>query len=86
MIEAAWAVTRIKNTFYSGCYYCIAARRGKKHALIAISCSMPIMVYNILVNNLVYNELGGDYSKTKIEIKRRKYLTAELSKLAMMYR
>jgi transposase len=81
MTEAAWAATRTKNTFYSERYHRIAARRGKKCALIAVAYSMLTTVYNILVSNAEYNELGAEYVKSKIEKRRKKYLTAELSKL-----
>ena len=81
MTEAAWAATRTKNTFYSERYHRIAARRGKKRALIAIAYSMLTTVYNILADNVAYNELGAQYVKSRIEKKRKKYLTAELSKL-----
>ena len=81
MTEAAWAATRTKNTFYSERYHRIAARRGKKRALIAIAYSMLTTVYNILADNVAYNELGAQYVKSRIEKKRKKFLTAELSKL-----
>lgn len=81
MTEAAWAATRTKNTFYSELYHRVAARRGKKRALIAVAYSMLTTVYNILASNAEYNELGAEYVKSKIEKRLKKYLTAELSKL-----
>ena len=81
MTEAAWASTRTKNTFYSERYHRIAARRGKKRALIAVAYSMLTTVYNILANNVTYNELGAEFVTLLIEKKRKRYLTAELAKL-----
>jgi transposase len=81
MTEAAWASTRTKNTFYSERYHRIAARRGKKRALIAVAYSMLTTVYNILANNVTYNELGAEFVTLLIEKKRKKYLTTELTKL-----
>ena len=75
------AATRTKNTFYSARYHRLAARRGKKRALIAIGHSILKSVYHILNDNVKYKELGADYLNEKIEAKRKKYLQSELKKL-----
>jgi hypothetical protein len=59
----------------------LAARRGKKRALIAIGHSILKTVYHILNENVPYKELGADYLNAKIEAKRTKYLQNELKKL-----
>jgi hypothetical protein len=77
----AWAATRTKNTFYSARYHRLAARRGKKRALIAVGHSILKSVYHILSGKAPYRELGADYLNNKIEAKRKKYLKTELEKL-----
>ena len=79
--EAAWAATRTKNTFFSERYHRIAARRGKKRALIAVGHSLLISVYLILSTGARYHELGAQYVQAKIENKRKNYLKGELQKL-----
>lgn len=79
--EAAWAATRTKNTFFSERYHRIAARRGKKRALIAVGHSQLTSVYLILSTGARYHELGAQYVQAKIEHKRKNYLKAELQKL-----
>lgn len=79
--EAAWAAIRTKNTFFSERYHRIAARRGKKRALIAVGHSQLISVYLILSTGARYHELGAQYVQAKIERKRKNYLKAELQKL-----
>ena len=79
--EAAWAATRTKNTFFSERYHRIAARRGKKRALIAVGHSQLISVYLILSTGARYHELGAQYVQAKIERKRKNYLKSELQKL-----
>ena len=79
--EAAWAATRTKNTFFSERYHRIAARRGKKRALIAVGHSQLISVYLILSTGSRYHELGAQYMQSKIEQKRKVYLSSELKKL-----
>lgn len=67
--EAAWAATRIKNTFYSARYHKLAARRGKKRALIAVEHSILKSVYHVLSGVEEYRELGADYVKQIVEKK-----------------
>ena len=77
----AWAATRTKNTYYSARYHRLAARRGKKRALIAVGHSILKSVYHILSGKEHYRELGADYLNSKIEVKRKTYLKKELEKL-----
>jgi hypothetical protein len=80
-VEAAWAATRTKNTFYSARYHRLAARRGKKRALIAVGHSILKSVYHVLKDTCEYRELGADYLNAKQEKKRKLYLKTELEKL-----
>ena len=59
----------------------MAARRGKKRAIIAIGHSILKSVYHILSGNEAYKELGAEYLNSKLEAKRTKYLQSELKKL-----
>lgn len=79
--EAAWAATRTKNTFFSEKYHRIAARRGKKRALIAVGHALITAVYIVLSTGASYKELGPQYVPGKIENKRKAYLTSELVKM-----
>lgn len=81
LVEIAWAATRTKNTFYSARYHKLAGRRGKKRALIAIGHSILKSVYHILSEGVEYKELGADYINSRLEAKRKAYLTKELEKL-----
>jgi transposase len=81
LTEIAWAATRTKNTFYHARYHKLAARRGKKRALIAVGHSILKSVYHILKNNSDYKELGAAYLISRTEVKRKAYLKSELSKL-----
>lgn len=59
--EAAWAATRTKNTFYSARYHRLAARRGKKRALVAVGHSILKSVWHVLKEVCEYKELGAEY-------------------------
>lgn len=81
LTEAGWAASRTKNTFYWARYHRLAARRGKKRALIAVGHSLLKSVYHVLKDNCEYKELGGEYLDKKQEKKRKDYLKKELEKL-----
>lgn len=59
----------------------MAARRGKKRALIAVGHSILKSVYHILKDTCEYKELGADYLVERTKAKRKTYLRGELSKL-----
>lgn len=61
MTECAWCATRTKDTYFSARYKRIAARRGKKRALVAIAAEMLKVVYHMLKDGTAYKELGADY-------------------------
>jgi hypothetical protein len=81
LTEIAWAATRTKNTFYHARYHKLAARRGKKRALIAVGHSILKSVYHILSDMSDYKELGAEYLVSRTEAKRKAYLKGELGKL-----
>ena len=81
MVEAAWAASRTKNTFYKARYHRLAARRGKKRAIVAVAHSILKSVYHVLKDNISYKELGADYLNSRMEEKRKKYLKSELKKM-----
>jgi len=81
LTEIAWAATRTKNTFYHARYHKLAARRGKKRALIAVGHSILKSVYHILSDMSEYKELGAEYLISRTEAKRKAYLKGELGKL-----
>jgi len=78
---AAWAATRTKNTFYSARYHRLAARRGKKRALVAVGHSILKSVWHVLKEACEYKELGAEYLNQRMEQKRKNYLKKELEAL-----
>ncbi|AVK82077.1 IS110 family transposase [Lysinibacillus sp. B2A1] len=56
MCEAAWAVSRSRNRWLANKYWSLAARRGKKKALVAISHRMLRIIYSMLLNKEPYKE------------------------------
>jgi transposase len=81
MCEAAWAAAHSQNTYFAAQFGRIAARRGKKRALIAVAHSLLVVAYQILKNKKHYRELGDDFfdGLHKDQVKRR--LVQRLAKL-----
>jgi transposase len=61
LTQAAWAASHTKNTYLSAQYRRIAARRGRKKAIVAVAHSILVIAYHLVKNEETYRELGGDY-------------------------
>jgi len=61
LVQAAWAATRKKDSYFQAQYRRLAARRGKKRAILAVAHSLLTVIYHMLKNGSTYQELGGDY-------------------------
>jgi len=62
LVEAAWAASRSKDSYFSAQFHRLRARRGDKRAAVAVAHSILIVVYHLLAEpEAVYHELGGDY-------------------------
>ena len=81
LVQAAWSAVRTKDTFLKARFHRLAARRGKKRAIVATAHSMLVSVWHMLTRRQPYQELGGDYfDQRKKEIKVG-YLIRRLEKL-----
>lgn len=61
LTEAAWAVSRTKDTYLAARYRRLAARRGKKRAIMAVGHSILVIAYHMLKSKRPYRELGADF-------------------------
>ncbi len=61
LVEAAWGAARTKATYLSAQYHRIAARRGKKRAVVAVAHSILVIIYRMLRDHAAYRDLGGNY-------------------------
>ncbi len=81
MTECAWCATRTKNTYFSARFKRIAARRGKKRALVAIAAEMLKVAYHMLKDGTAYIELGENYMDDRRKQLQIKYHKEQLNKL-----
>lgn len=81
LAEAAWAAGHTQHSYLGKQYRRLAARRGKKRALIAVAHTLLGIIYHMLKADVQYRDLGEDYfDKLKPEHYRR-YLVKRLESL-----
>jgi transposase len=61
LTQLAHAAARTKGTYLSALYQRLAARRGKKRAIIAVAHSMVVSAFHMLSRHEAYQELGSNY-------------------------
>jgi transposase len=81
MVQGAWSAVRTKETFLKARYHRLAARRGKKRAIVAIAHSMLVSAWHMLTYQQPYQELGGDYFDERKKEAKVSYLVRRLEKL-----
>jgi len=81
MVQGAWSAVRTKDTFLKSRYHRLAARRGKKRAIVAVAHSMLISAWHMLTYQRPYQELGGDYYDQRKKETKVSYMVRRLEKL-----
>jgi len=61
LVQVAHVACRMKQTQYYSLYCRIAARRGKKRALIAVAHAIVVTIHHLLSTGAFYQEPGPDY-------------------------
>lgn len=79
--EAAWAASHAKGSYLAARFRRLAARRGKKRALVAVAHTILVMIYHILKHDLEYHELGADFFDRREPERLRRYLVKRLQHL-----
>jgi transposase len=74
LVQAAWSASRARGTYLAAFYRRLAARRGRKRALVALGHTLLGIVYPLLRDGTDYADLGGDY----FERRDRERLTRRL--------
>ena len=73
LTEAAHGAAHTKQTYLAALYHRIAARRGKKKAVIAVAHAILVIVYHLLTRHEPYRELGANYfdERERKDVERR---------------
>jgi transposase len=78
MAEAAWAASHVKDSYLAAQFRRLAARRGKKRALLAVAHSLLVIIYHVLKHNVEYRDLGPDYFDRLEPERLKRYLVKRL--------
>jgi transposase len=76
LTQLAHAAASTKGTYLSALYQRLAARRGKKRAMIAVAHSMVVSAFHMLSRHEPYQELGINY----VDEQRRHHLVHRLTR------
>jgi transposase len=83
LIEAAWAASHGKGTYWAAKYKRLAKRLGKKRALVALGHNMLRIVYHLLKRRMRYTDLGSDYFDRRQVGRQRQRLVQRLEALGV---
>ncbi len=81
LMEAAWGASRTKGSYLGAQYRRLAARRGKKRALVAVGHTLLVIFYHMLEAAVPYNDLGPDFFDKLNPEQYRRYLVKRLENL-----
>jgi transposase len=76
LTQMAHAAAHTKGTYLSTLYHRLAARRGRKRAIIAVAHSMVVSAFHMLARQEPYHELGANY----FDEQQRHYLVDRLTR------
>jgi len=81
LVEVAHVASKMKQTYLGAQYRRIAARRGKKRALIAVGHTILSLVYTLLTRKQPYRDLGATYFDTLDQHRVERRLVQRLERL-----
>jgi len=81
LVQVAWAASHTKDTYLAAQYRRLAARRGKKRALVALGHTILGIIYHVLKDKTTYRELGPDYFDHLDEARLTRTLVRRLERL-----
>lgn len=83
MVQVAHAASRKKGSYLAALYGRLAARRGKKRAIIAVARSILVSIFHMLQRIEPYQDLGADYFTQRRKEAKMDYLLRQLEKLGV---
>jgi transposase len=81
LVEVAHVAAKTKQTYLAAQYQRIAARRGKKRALIALGHTILVIVYTLLTRKQPYQDLGTAYFDSLAQQRVERRLVRRLERL-----
>lgn len=81
VVQTAWAASHSKNSYLAAQYRRLAARRGTKRALVAVACTILVIMWHMLKLGHPYKDLGRDYLDRLKGDHARRFHTRKLQRL-----
>jgi transposase len=83
LCQAAWAASHTKDTYLAARFRRLAARKGKKRAIVAVAHTILVSMYHMLKNKQTYRELGADFLDRRHAENVKRYLLKRLERLGL---
>jgi len=83
LCQAAWAASHTKATYLTARFRRLAARKGKKRAIVAVAHTIVVSMYHMLKNKQPYRELGADFLDRRNAEHVKRYLLKRLERLGL---
>jgi transposase len=73
LAAAAWAASRCKQGYLPAQFRRLAARRGRKRAIVAVAHTIIVIIYQLLTRGTEFEDLGGLYfdQRDRERVRRR---------------
>lgn len=81
LCQAAWPASRTAGTYFSAQYRRLAARRGRKRAIMAVAHTLLVVAYCMAKEGRDYYELGADYFDQLNADGLKRYLVKRLARI-----
>jgi transposase len=82
--QAAWAASHTKDSYLAARFRRLAARKGKKRAIVAVAHTILISLYHMLKTKQTYRELGADFLDRRHADQVKRYLLKRLERLGVV--
>ena len=84
LCQAACAASHTKETYLAARFRRLAARKGKKRAIVAVAPTILVSLYPMLKNKQSYRELGADFLDRRPANHVKRYLLKRLERLGVV--
>ena len=81
LTQAAHAAARKKASYFQVLYHRLAARRGKKRAVLALAHAILVVIYHMITTGRTYSDLGPDHFDQRDQQRLRHRLVHRLEGL-----
>jgi transposase len=86
LCQSAWSASRAKKSYFAAFFQRIAAKRGRKRAIVAVSHALLVTCYYLLKRKCSFQDLGVQYFDQLNHDKLTRYFVKRLTRLGHQVR